>query len=494
MKAVGDPVRLGKAWAWVLLGVAMVFLWKLAVRLEGPACGFLAVVMFLHMPGLPLTLSGIPHTYAWPLLAAFLWFQEVERPRAAVVCVVLAGLFYPPLALLCCALFVVRRAGLEGLRPVLRDRHIWALAGAMAVTLVVIFPWDLLVSSGDRVTWLSYEGRFARDAAIESGEGLPPANLPLDEVELPFESVLEIAARDVMDPAGQPLMTSGDSLLTRSTRWSFRLAPALLALIVLCGAVFGGRRFARPPRIVVELLLVSTGVYLLAVLCALYLFVPDRYLRYSLPIASGLYLAVLGARAAARLPRKLQVIAVTGGVALYLLAMGTGIARDSEWSEDFGDAAGLMQFLAATAPDTRIAGPLSLMDAVELFADRETFAFCQEALSTTDGLDGPAYENLRGRVAALHGAYYAEQPQDVLEFMERSDVDLLVLRQGSFEVEWLRDVHGTCELPANTAAALAARRPVFALQALPLELMVYSDENGYQALSRERLDWYVQGD
>jgi len=488
MRVVGDPVQLGKAWAWVLLGAALVFLWKIAVRLGGPSAGLLACVMFMHMPGLPLTLSGIPHNYAWPLLLAFVWFQETQRPWATIACVVLAGLFYPPLALLCCLLFVVRRTRRHRgrLQLPVRDREVWILSGAMVLTLLVIFPWKLLLAPQEQVSWLSYEGRFARDAVMERGDELPPANQPVDEVELPFESVLEIVAHDIMDAAGQPLMSSGDRLLPLPLVWSFRLAPALLALLALGMALVGGRELARPPRLVAELLLASVGLYLLAVLCALYLFVPDRYLLYSLPVASALYLAVLVTRAAERVPGRVgQGIAPVLAV-LYLVGWGTGIDRHSEWTDDFSEAAGVLGYLEGTPADTVVAGPLVLMDAVELFADRETQVLSQEVLSTTDALDGQAFVNLRTRVTALHAAYYTERPEVALQFMERFGVDLLVVQDWMYETERLEDVHGSCELPQVLAEPLTERGAVFALPGLDDAVTVYADEE-YRVVSREQL-------
>lgn len=489
MSLIGDPVPLGKAWAWVLVSATLVFLFDLARRLGGPVAALLACVLFLHLPGLPLTLSGIPHTYAWPILAAFLWCEAVGRARGAVVCAVLAGLFYPPLALLCCLLFVVRRTRREGRRldlP-LRHRGVWALAAAMAVTLALIFPWKMALSPQDDVTWLSYEGRFARDAAVERGDGLPPADMPPDEFELPFDSVLEIVAREMMDAAGQPLMASGASWLPFPWVWPSRLAPALAALLVLILAVIGGREFARPPRVVTELVLASLAMYLLAVVFALYLFVPDRYLLYSLPVAAVLYLAVLVSRAVDRLPQRVHVLAAPAVAALYLLGWGTGIERDSEWTQDFGAAAGVLRYLEDTPEHTLIAGPVVLMDAVELFADRETLVYCQEVLSTTDGIDGPAYTNLRTRVDAVHEAYFSDRLPDVMAFMEDFGVDLLVIDDRAFERERLEDVHGSCEVPQYLAEELVDQDVEFVLPRLADDVMEYVDDRGYRVLSREGL-------
>ena len=177
----------------------------------------------------------------------------------------------------------------------------------------------------------------------------------------------------------------------------------------------------------------------------------------------------------------------------YLAGWGSGTSRHSEWVQDFGEAEELLAWLRTTPEDTVVAGPLVLMDAVELFADRETLVFCQEVLSTTDALDGPMYDDLRQRVAALHEAYYADDARLALAFMQRHGVDLLVLQERTFVAVWLDDVQGACELPRVQAEPLVEGEVELALPRLDGGAMEYADDAGFRVLSREGLAAHLAG-
>jgi hypothetical protein len=174
----------------------------------------------------------------------------------------------------------------------------------------------------------------------------------------------------------------------------------------------------------------SLVLYFLARLFLLKLFVPDRYLLYTLNLFYCLLLA-LGLKAALRVerwPRHLAILALVAaaGLGAWRLA-GVGL-------KDYSAYRPLYAALADTNKDALIAGHPNLMDTIPTLARRRAFATYELAHPWSRGY----WAKLKPRLTDLFRAYYAADPQEVVAFCRKYGIDFLIVDDRHFTPAFLQ--------------------------------------------------------
>jgi len=213
------------------------------------------------------------------------------------------------------------------------------------------------------------------------------------------------------------------------------LVPGILSLAAIAAvAALGARRADYGPvlaslRPAAYLVLASLGMYLAARVLALRLFVPDRYVSYSLNMLYALGLAFLFCAALAPVLRR------PGGKAgLLLLAMGLGAWRLTDAGlYDYGDQAALFTAARQTPADAVFAGHPEIMDNVLTFGRRNVQASFELAHPWLTGY----WRQYEPRLSDLFAAYYASDAQTVRDFASKYGVDYLVVNEADFSREFL---------------------------------------------------------
>jgi hypothetical protein len=172
------------------------------------------------------------------------------------------------------------------------------------------------------------------------------------------------------------------------------------------------------------LLLASLLLYFLARVLLLQLFVPDRYLMYTLNLCYCLGLALcLEAAAGGRpWPRGLAAVAVA------LVVILAGLRLQGVGLKDYSMYRPLYTALARTPTDALIAGHPNLMDNALIFGKRPAFATFELAHPWSRGY----WEKIRPRLEDLFTAYYAEDPQVVRDFCRQYNISFLVVDDRHF--------------------------------------------------------------
>jgi len=177
------------------------------------------------------------------------------------------------------------------------------------------------------------------------------------------------------------------------------------------------------------LLLASLLLYFLARVFLLKMFVPDRYLIYTLNLCYCLGLA-LCLDAAARVrpwPRWLPA------AALAVVVILAGLRLQGVGLKDFSAYRPLYAKLAQTPKAALIAGHPNLMDNVPTFAQRRVLAGYELAHPWSKGY----WQQIRPRLEDLFTAYYAEDPRVVRDFCRKYQVSFLVVDDRHFTPEFL---------------------------------------------------------
>jgi hypothetical protein len=434
-----DPLAFSKWLTGCLFVVLALAFFGMGMALEGRMLGFFCAAMACCLPYFLKNISGgLSRSFAPPLLALF-FLAWVRRSGLGMALSLLAqALFIPYIAVLCafcacCDAFWARITDREaGVFPA-RPWHGAALLAAAA--LVWAFNHGLTTAGFGPLV-----GRKALAAAPEftaAGrlELYPLPNPFFDLVYWPFESIglfldIGLFAGVVSLAVLLPFLIVG-----------FRRAP-------------WPQLSARAGRQAAALLVGSLLLYVLARIVALRLFVPDRYIAYTVNMLYALGLAVALRHALAR-----PLAAPAGRVALCLAVLAFGMWRLSGAGlYDYRADAPLYAAVARLPKDALLAGNPKLLDNVLTFGRRNVLASYELAHPWSTGYWGMYYP----RLAHQAEAYYAKDPAMVLDFARAYGVTHMVVREADLTPG--AAVKGPLFAPFDARiAALAATPGKFAL-------------------------------
>jgi hypothetical protein len=329
----------------------------------------------------------------------------------------------------------------------------WGLALALLLQALFI-PYIFLVGAGAAaLAWLA--GRTGRGAApswlnwghllaVILGAGLVwLMNHQYNALGFgPLVTAAEMAHRPEFTAQGRfPIVPVPSIFWEVLSPWE-SIAPfdlgvggGVLGGVFLLGvAVWGGRLLNwqdLKPRLQPfwYLLWSSFLLYFLARLFLLKLFIPDRYLVYTLNLVYGLGLA-LGLEGATRVrpwPRWLPVVAVA------LVAVLAGLRLHNVGLKDFSAYRPLYRAVAQTPKSAIFAGHPNLMDNLPTFARRPVLVNYELAHPWSRGY----WQKIRPRLQDFFQAYYATDPQVVRDFCRKYGVAFLVVDERHFTPEFL---------------------------------------------------------
>jgi hypothetical protein len=212
-------------------------------------------------------------------------------------------------------------------------------------------------------------------------------------------------------------------------------AGILGSLVVLGIALWGARRFewkmlSGKWQPFLYLSISSLLFYVLARIFLLKLFIPSRYLIYTVSL---FYCVLLGLCFRGFLGSNLQPLAAK---VLLASVVGLSIARlYGVGVYDYSQYEPLYTVLNQTPKSSLIAGHPSLMDNVLTFGRRNVFASFELAHPWSKGL----WQKLRPRLVDLFDAYYAKDSNTVMKFCLKYRIDFLVVDNRHFTIEFLKN-------------------------------------------------------
>jgi hypothetical protein len=407
-----------------------------------PLAGFFTSVLLSQ--NLLLTddvLSATPRAFAYPLLAAFLYFWLRRSLWLCSASILLLGLFYPQTVLLACGclllgLFEWHKGRLWWAPP--QDWQLSVIGLMIGGALVAYYATDSLGRFEPTVT-LAAARQLPEFAATGRSKFFTP---PLDFFVTSARSGLFPRYYQMVQP---PLLLVGLGLpfLLRS--------PQRYPLV----------KWIRPGKN--DMLRLFYSSFLLWGAAHLLLFrlhLPSRYTQYSfrilLAIATGIALTLLLDRlrrwsGIQNSQRRWRFWLPLGVLWLSLLLYPTaallrefnpalrGIVRTLPGYE-IGNDSGLYRFLATQPKNAMIASLTKAADNIPTFARRSVLVAREYAIPYHSGY----YQPLRQRAIALLEAQYSSDPQVVQHFIQTYGVSLWLLEAQSFTPDTLvnrRDYH-----------------------------------------------------
>jgi hypothetical protein len=390
-----DPLLFSKLLPFALLAVVVGYAWRLGSALEPRWGGLVAGLLILEYSG--NCRGGMPRSFFLALLVPHVYYLVTRRFGAASALLVLEGLFEP---VAFCLGFGLQ--GVSLLRDLVRDPagalsarlrarryQLGLFLGGAAVAVSIVWATQVLY----RPVFIG--PAFSRSEAVQMPEFRPGGREPFFDPDL-------LRFYLWSDSSGVGL------------HW--RLGKLLLAVAVLLALV--GRRVLLTPPISIDLVAVSLLLFACSHLVFPQLYFPNRYVRYTLPLAAVLTIAFHGRAAVARVqrwvPKRLWprgryarwgAALATGGLVLVVLA---GAVRTVVVSSRRADpvAADLYEFLATLPKASVIAGTAHGLDAVPLLARRKIFWHPEFHAPFFKGYYRLVQER-RAALAALEAGHYA---------------------------------------------------------------------------------------
>ena len=395
---IGDPSTASR---WMGLGLGAVTLWygwRLGRAMEPRWGGFLTVLLLLQY--LNSLKGGLPRSFALPLLVPHLYFLTTARMGGASMVLVLEALLYPQVFLL--------GLGLQGL-AVVRAAAGGKLRRPLALLLI-----------GAAVGGLTLAPRYLVGR---------PASLG------PMVTRAEARQAPEFQVGGRVEFFNTDpfAFFVKGTRsgLGWKRFPYLEGFAILLAFVLGGG-VRRTPPVILDILLVSLALFAAAHLLLFNLHLPNRYVRWTLPLVGMLFVAVHARSAAERLRRWIPVLdrawphlaRARGAIALVLLvAVTANFVTAAPRRSTPAEVVGLHQYLRTLPPDTLLAGKSAALATVPLLDRRRILEDREFALAYFTGY----YHEVMRRMEARESAWRTESPEALTRFCREFGVTHLLV-------------------------------------------------------------------
>jgi len=411
-----NPLQFSSILSGILFVLTAGFLFGLALRLGDQLTSVLTVCLYCFLGHFMENITcGVSRSFAYPLLAAYLFFLSAKNLIGTGAVILLASVLNPYIFLLCLvtqALFLIHhywpaRFDNEplGYSSVVIGIFLAGSGGFFFLLRYFFFStntFGTLVTPGDMIGHAEY-------SAVGRYEIFPQPSF-LNEIIHPWIFNL-------------PFIQWGPL-----PAWFF----ALIGLAII-GYACSRRKLAMDfsiLRVLGYLLVSSLLLYVAARIFIFRLFVPSRYIEFSfniffcLVIAKCMRVAMLGWVSDRTIfPLLTTLLFILASLQVYHVGVF-----------DYSNHAKLYRFFDTTPKNVLIAGHPEVMDNVLTFGRRK--AFVTYELSHTWYV---SYWNvLKNRTFDFFRAYYSGDPRDIYSFCRKNGIDYLVVRDSDFSEEKLK--------------------------------------------------------
>ncbi len=415
-----NPVQFSKVVAGLLYVVTAAFLFGLAMQFRNEAAALLVVCTFFFFSTFMRKISGgLSQSFAFPLLAAYLFFLARENLWACAVTILLESILNPYIFLLCLTthfIFLVTNYSAavivyfhdRGLAPAARTVTIERLilinlpilvgVALMALKYIYLKPSEF----GDIVTWATMANKIEYTDA--GRYGILPGPSFIYEVIRPWI---------FLSPAAE-----------ESPFLAWLIGLSALALIVFALTRRDKKIDLSGFRVFAYLLPASFILYFLSYELMMRLFLPRRYVEFSLNI---FYCVTLGVSLAVFL----EYLGLTRRSLLIVAAVLVILGAARNWNVgiyDYSRYATLYEFLETVPKTSLIAGHPELMDNVPTFARRKAFVTYELSHTWSDKY----WEVVKERTFDLFRAYYSGDPEEIRNFARKHGIEYLIVRDEDF--------------------------------------------------------------
>lgn len=426
--AVGiDPILVSKFLPLLLGLVTTGYCFGVCLQLlPVPATGFMASVLLNQNLWCKEDLvSATPRAFVYPLLLAFLYYLLRQSLLPCMVAIALQGLFYPQCMLLSAGLLVLRLLIWKDgrVRLSLRRSDYWFCAAGLGVALLVLLPYTLTTS------------QFGPIITVAQAKTLPEF-LPGGRASFFNDNpwMFWLGGRSGVFP---------EKPLTPVTLGAGLLLPILLRYPYVLPLV---RKLRSETILLVQLTLVSLGLFCAAHVVLFKLHLPSRYTQHSLPIIVALAAAIAltllldavfhwahkpnkpGLRV-----RQVLALEIAVFIGIVIVLYPSILDKFPRTQYKVGEVPTLYKFFAQQPKDSLIASLSSEADNLPTFSQRSVLVSKEYGIPYHTGY----YHRFRERSLNLIQAQYSPNLAEVQNFIQKYSIDFWLLDRAAFKVKYI---------------------------------------------------------
>jgi len=416
-----DPVILTKYLPIILLTIATLYMYRLfflmTQRYDVSVIGslFFAVTPYyiFHMAG------GHAHTYGYTLMAAFLFYLVKRDHRKVAVVMVLQSLFFPIVFVVSTFTYLLSFLQFEGIKPY------WdKTKGKLVYLLIAVVISGTILSVkyfyfGNPEIGKPYhkEDVLKMVEFTEKGRWMVIPTPSLDkEIAHDAEKGIFIFSTIRKSELSNDLKTQ---LLNKH-----RLLYGIFGIILLMMLI---RKRLGVPIEIVYLLISSVTLFILADIFLLQLYVPDRYLTYSIPLFS-LIIFVCTFKEVLAPPQWRKFRKVIQAVVLMFVFSSVNLSKGVALVDYSKDKA-MYTYLNSLPKGVMIASHPEMADGIPTFAKRKVFINSE----LSEPLFDSYWEKIKERTTDFFTAYYAQDIKNIYQFCIENKIDYLIVDRRHFK-------------------------------------------------------------
>lgn len=403
-----SPLQLSQWMPFPLVLLATFFLFKFCQIYRNATYAFwsclsfnCSVWIFKNMAG------GLSRAFIYPLLFLALWLMSKNNWVGVTFALLLSALIYPPAFLLVSVLILIEvlRYGND---IHLKSRLLCLLSGIGGS--LAFLQW--------RSSQSPPNNPFGQLGSNQSIEGLRD---------------FFVGGRITLFPWGNLSQHWPDSLqliaqvLERLPRLDILIPTGIFLLVLYLYHCFLKQRLGSLliPGKIWRLLLSSAILYMIAWVYLFYLYVPERYLQYTLPLIPTFVFGTLFYRLQ-QVGRPILLISFLG-LTLFVTSL---FWRDDLMSPKPQEQK-LFHYLSTLPTQVMIAAPPGLASNIPLYSYRSVFISNEAYIPFHKGY----FHTVKGRFKEWISAYYTDNPHVLTDFIRRNHVDYLVVQLDDFSSE-----------------------------------------------------------
>ncbi len=458
-----DPVYAGNYVAVICIVLTCLYLYKILNKMVNPWAGLLAAAFFLlNHQYFSRMAGGLPRSFGYPLLAMFLFYMIDKRIIKASVVLIMQTLFYPVIFILSVPLYLFSLLEFTEckLRLTKSRKKIVIIIVCLGLCGLIVAGKYLFFSNPKIGKTLSKE-KIIHQMEYYRGIGRWNNLLPLRPVAK--EAGKYLASSNQMtimlfkDPR-IPILYNQETLLWI---WYFLIGVFLIR-------EHTKKRLLFPIEIVV---LFAAGIlsYLLASFFLFKLYIPVKYIRYSMAIVGIIFVAAF----IAQILKKWRNRYIIGGAfvcILIFMALNVDIRRNT-YLINVSNKKPLYDFIGSLPTNSVIAAYPLIADDIPTFAKRITYINYELSNPIFD----QAWKTLRKRTLLFFNAYYAQDPGELYRFCLNNEIDYILVNKMHYNRLYLEIGQFYFEPFNSFVKYLVRKRNDFVLNNIEEEDMIFKD-------------------
>ncbi|MDD9897878.1 MAG: hypothetical protein OXU45_02655 [Candidatus Melainabacteria bacterium] len=392
-----DPKILTQYLPFVIILATTYFLYKACEIHAGPNYAFwISLVFNLYIWTMKYTAGGLPRAFFYLLFFLFFWMLAKRAWGWLVFCFVLQALIYPTASFLSLVTLLI-----ESFRSKLSPK---IFAGATAISAVILCTRYLYFKVPS----------FGPLTTLEQAKAMP-------EFYIDGRAAVFITPYSFTQ-TGFDWSLINDMLIKfwdQAYIFLVVLAALVISFVAYKKLAANSSPLVNMPAYLYSSSFASIGLFILAYLTLFYLYLPHRYIAYTLPLVPVYIVGALLFKLEQDSSRRPWL------VWLVVILLSFGISK--LWREDLIHVSKpqrkLFTYLASTPKEAMIAAPMDLASNIVAFAYRSVIANSE----TNIPFHQAYYQEITKRVQDLEQLFKTEDLNYIQDFVQEYNIDYLVI-------------------------------------------------------------------